>query len=72
VLLVSHDRADGLDRRRLEMVILEGRKKCRQVDRTKLSPRIGLLGEILGWYGGTENIDESKQLEEAQQPLAIE
>jgi PAS domain S-box-containing protein len=33
--------------------------------RSRGSPRFGPSGEILGWYGGTEDTDESKQLEEA-------
>ena len=33
--------------------------------RTRGSPRYGPAGEIRRWYGGTEDIDERKELEEA-------
>ena len=33
--------------------------------RSRGSPRFGPSGEILGWYGGTEDIEKSKRLEEA-------
>jgi len=39
--------------------------------RSSGSPHIGPSGEILGWYGGTVAIDETRQLEEGQQSLAI-
>jgi len=33
--------------------------------RSRGSPRLGPNGEILRWFGGTEDIDEYKQMEEA-------
>jgi len=33
--------------------------------RSRGTPHFGSSGELLGWYGGTEDIEEYKQMEEA-------